>query len=60
VAQPWRGSREAREKVQREHDGARWRRENENERDSVVKGDKLRNEQTTEQVDRPGSYRRAI
>jgi len=59
VVQLWRGSREAREKVQHEHDGARWKRENENERDPAVKGDKLRNEQTTE-VDQPGSYRRAI
>lgn len=60
MAQPRRGSREAREKVQRERDGARWGREDENERDRAIEGDELANERTNEQADRLVSYRRAI
>lgn len=51
MAQPRRGSREAREEVQRDRDGVRWRREDENERDRAVEGDKLANEPTNESTD---------
>lgn len=51
MAQPRRGSREAREEVQRDRDGARWRREDENERDHAVEGDELANERTNESTD---------
>lgn len=51
MAQPRRGSREAREKVQRERDGARWRREDENERDRAIEGDELANERTNKPTD---------